>query len=244
LEQLGIGGGPAGQFVDDFGLDEERLLEAMAKALLGVVKEYPEVKKILEDPKSRVTLVHKIGTGNIELPLIPILSTWLPFAYEHHLPRHGDYEKEKVLEKATQTLMDMIRHLFEYVLDNLEAHILVQPWILTTAGGKARKVLDRELKIKLKPGRKPADRESNEQEIVQTYKDTLKILTPGWDENDRSTNKMTAALAATNAAGIKDDNYTADQMWCKRSVKQAAIYLTAQKLGISESTVKRHLSGK
>jgi len=223
-------------FFEDFGAFD------VAPVVAKAAKEYPKVGTTRLSREG--VIVEEFLSGKIELDLGELLMMWLPIAYSHHRPQHGAYEKEKVMEKATQTVLDTTRKLLGEV-SLLESKLLLEPLFLIISGAKARQPLDRLFKTRLKSGRKPADRGAVIQEAKRLYDELMKILTPGFDKANKSVKKYKAICDAVDAAGIPDDGrYIADPLWERRSARQVAIYLTALTLERHESTVKRYLPAK
>ena len=129
----------------------------------------------------------------------------------------------------------------------LESHNLALAHSGEFGGGRVdqtRDWIDKAFKIKFPSGRKPAPPdEPGKQAALRLFNELTKILIPGFDKANKSVPKIRAAFDAVALAGLPDpDSRIADQLWGKRSPKQAAICLTAQKLNRSERQVRRWVS--
>jgi len=195
------------------------------------------------------TVTFSLGfvTAKIDLPFL--FAIWLPMLYRSYLPKNEKYEKKAVLDQAIETLCEMLNYLDKF-LRKTPLQALMESFNLVLAHKadfegmsveKTRAWMSRDFKIKFPAGRKPAPFEDSKKEkVIQTYSELMEILIPGFDKNNQSVTKYKAACDAVDSAGIpNDDGQTADQIWEKRSPKQAAIYLIAKKFETSERHIRR-----
>lgn len=255
-QQLGLGGESPVRHFDDFSADDLPPIRPIAQHVLEkLAKEHPKEEWTNEMARRAMSgewkgeLVKDLATGKIELNLILILSTWMPFAYEHHCPRHGKYAKDKVIEKATETLLEMTRKLLEYV-DRIPVQVIFEPWFLAIYGGKARRPLDKLFKTKLKSGRKPADRGAVIQEAKKLYDELLKILTPGFDsggafEKWKLCEELVSGLQKQLHLRYQFDvEKLVGKVFAFRNSRRAAQFLIAKMFQKSERQIQRYLFGK
>jgi len=250
---LDLGNGPEkSQLLEDFPeiLQETKIEDSLYQRICeDVTADSPKdlgCTVTVEDRNIRFSL----GVLEITLDLPGLLSLWLPMAYQTHLPRGAKYEKSAILDEAVTTVQEMLVYLKAF-LEKTPHRAVMESWNLVLANKgsgasvqRTRKLMERAFKIRFKPGRKtlPAEK-SGMEAAIGLYNELMEILIPGFDKTNKSVTKYKAACDAVDAAGIPDgDRQIADQLWKRRSPKQVAIYLTAQKVQKSESSIKRYLA--
>jgi len=250
---LDLGNGPEGsQLLEDFPeiLQETKFEDSLYQRICeDVTGDSPKDHRstvIVENRNIRFSL----GVLEITLDLPGLLSLWLPMAYQTHLPKGAKYEKSAILDEAVTTVQEMLVYLKAF-LEKTPHRAVMESWNLVLANKgsgarvqRTRKLMEKAFRTKFKAGRKPVPAEkSGKEAAIKLYAQLMEILIPGFDKTNRSVTKYKAVCDAVDAAGIPNsDSQIADQLWERRSPKQVAVYLTAQKLQKSESSINRYLA--
>ena len=190
---------------------------------------------------------YKSDCIEVKLDLPAYFAYELIAEYGSHVPKDEKYSREETLEKAEDLLCEKLDYLYRYLQQvplrgRLDSHNLVIAHRYGQLSLKEeRESSNRDFKIKFPGGRRRDD--SGRQAAMRIFNELTKILIPGFDKANKSVPKIRAAFDAVALAGLPDpDSRIADQLWGKRSPKQAAICLTAQKLNRSERQVRRWVS--
>ena len=177
-----------------------------------------------------------------------LVSMTLPQIYDLYLPEEGDYDPKEVLAETVEQQRVMLMFLKDFLERNLnraleEALNFAVQEKLPLSQAELRNKIEAQYRIRFDPGRPPEPEDSEQAKKIKALYETLeRILKPGFDRV--IVTKMKAALDAAeycNQLKPMRVDTIADKLWSRRSVKQAAVWLTALTLDVSESTVKRHI---
>ncbi len=204
-------------------------------------------------------LTYKSEFIEVKLDLPRYFAHELIDGYEGYAAQDGKYEKEEVLDKAVSLLCEKLDYMHRDLQQTatrglLDSHNLViahrRDFGLSLE--EERRESSKRSKIKLKPGPKPAGVDDLEtQKANRVFSEALRILNPGFDHKVKIPNKMQAIFAAVEWCNSQHDLCriqgpstfeTEDKLHAKRSVRQAALALTAEALGKSRQTIERYLS--
>ncbi len=178
-----------------------------------------------------------------------LVSITLPQIYDLYLPEEADYDPEEVLAEAVKqqrVMLIFLRDFLERYLNRAleEALNFAVQEKLPLSQAELRNKIQAQYRIRFEPGRPPEAEDSEKAKRIKTLYETLeRILKPGFDRAPGVTKMQAAFIAAEHCSQLKQMRVDAiaDKLWSRRSVKQAAVWLTAHTLEVSDSTVKRHI---